>query len=220
MIETLKADWPGSSWLNWRGKAFDLLTRRLTILRGLKTVRIYGHFLFTLLNETSEFLWIAYPTNCVRSGNLNPWKLNVEAGLERGTLAGGGRKSATSLDEVLWRTSPHCALQTSSLRITSRGHSRANWEQSVILRDAHCGWNKLGVSEGDLWICSSTHPIIWTDAACAGAWESWFANASVLSTDSAALHNIFTPSTQVDLRHWVAWNSRVSEKNFSQLKIF
>lgn len=34
-------------------------------------------------------------------------------------------------------TSPHCALQTSSRRITSRGHSRANCAQSVILNEAH-----------------------------------------------------------------------------------
>lgn len=75
--------------------------------------------------------------NCVRSGNLKPWK--VAAGLERGTRGGGGRRSTTSLELVLCSTSPHWALQTSSRRMTSRGHSRASCAQSVILREAHCG---------------------------------------------------------------------------------
>lgn len=59
-------------------------------------------FYLHLLNEIFQLKRVfSYPTNCVRSGNLNPWKLKVEAVLERGTLAGGGRKSTMSLDVEL-----------------------------------------------------------------------------------------------------------------------
>lgn len=65
-------------------------------------------FYLHLQNEIFlESFFFSYPTNCVRSGNLNPWKLKVDAGLERGTLAGGGRRSAVSLEVELCKMRPH-----------------------------------------------------------------------------------------------------------------
>lgn len=117
-------------------------TRRLKI--GKCNLILWPHFIYTFTEWVCVCFvgWAGwpYPTNCVRSGNLNPWKVKLADGLERGTRGGGGRKSTISLELVLWSTRPHWALHTSSRRITSRGHSRANWAQSVIRREAHCGW--------------------------------------------------------------------------------
>lgn len=152
-----------------------------------------------------------YPINCVKSGNLKPWNVNGGAVRERAILCGGGLKS-TGIPELpaaigccscccCWlppfcNTRPHCALQTSSLNIVSRGHSRANWAQSVIRNDAHCAWNKNGVNNdptGNLAWVSNTYTLICTNTTGTWRWERWFTNIHLLSTDLTSLNDILTP---------------------------
>lgn len=77
--------------------------------------------------------------NGVRSGNLKP---KVFCGRDLDTLDGGGLRPAIFENPAplpFCRTDPHWALHTSSRRIASRGHSRANWAQLVMRREAHWG---------------------------------------------------------------------------------
>lgn len=68
--------------------------------------------------------------NCAKSGTLNCGKvvLHDAIGLERVILADGGTLKPAILFEldVLCKTKPHCDAHTSSAKIASRDHSRAN----------------------------------------------------------------------------------------------
>lgn len=148
----------------WLHIAKDTLTRRLENLKVYwKCKNLWPLFIYICrMRMFFDWVWVFdfYPTNCVRSGNLNPWKVKADEGLERATLCGGGRRSTTSLELVLCRTNPHWALHTSSLKMTSRGHSRASWAQSVILNEAHWGWKRFWVYKkvfGFKWIVNLLH---------------------------------------------------------------
>lgn len=85
-----------------------------------------------------------------RSGNLNPFRLELNLGDEPSCLVltcrpGGGTKFVFKVVWCLFEKPefalankwPHCPVQTSSLKMTSLDHSRINWEQSVMRNDAH-----------------------------------------------------------------------------------
>lgn len=110
---------------------------------------------------------------------------------------------------------PHCELQTSSRKMASLGHCLISWPQSVMRREAHWALKQILDILKLKKSCKPkktflTYPLGWANTT--GTWwgEGWFSNPHMTITNLATL-NIFTPSTQIDLWHWMAGNTRISE---------
>lgn len=158
------------------------------------------------------------PRTASDRGTWSPgsWLLALSVALL--VAVGGGRRCPSSFGfEALSHTERCRHRRGGSHREAIREPVERNqwfWAKRIAAK------RKFRVLALSFWSFESTlaYSIVGADAAGAGTWEGRLADADLFSSNRAARNNILAPSTQIDLRHWVAWNSWIPERREKSVK--